>query len=168
MFVRLSTVASDGDWLSSVYGGENQMLRRGQHICPLHLLSHRASEGTYSELSLLPLSHLCLSLSLPTQSSCSPVYTHLVLVELGPSCPPSGTCDILNLTIHVPVAALHPPPLPSSPLLSPGQLVFEVYHLQTEADSKDGSEEGWDPTNPGSLETAVSSWGYPCDLMYRI
>ena len=69
---------------------------------------------------------LSLSLSLPTQSSCSPVYTHLVLVELGPSCPPSGTCDILNLTIHVHIAALHPlhlpspsPPLPPPPSTSP-------------------------------------------------
>ena len=74
---------------------------------------------TLSSLYYHCLISVSLSLSLPTQSSCSPVYTHLVLVELGPSCPPSGTCDILNLTIHMPVAALHPLPLPSSPLLSP-------------------------------------------------
>jgi hypothetical protein len=69
-------------------------------------------EGGTSALSTFSLTELI-------KCSCSPVYSHLVLLEIGPSCPKSG------------------------------QLVFEVFHIESSSTESEGEEEDlWDSTDP--------------------
>ncbi|CAI8005393.1 Inositol polyphosphate-4-phosphatase type I A [Geodia barretti] len=69
-------------------------------------------DGGTSALSTFSLTELI-------KCSCSPVYSHLVLLEIGPSCPKSG------------------------------QLVFEVFHIESSSTESEGEEEElWDSTDP--------------------